>query len=380
MENKNKFAVIVGTRPNFMKAIPIWNSLCKKITRDNLFFIHTEQHYSHNMSQVFIDELNIKNTDITYLGNYSKMEYPKNSSIEGFAWVLNNLSILFNKEKIDKVIVFGDVNSTLAAALAASLNNIFLIHIESGLRSYDMRMPEERNRILVDRLSNLLFVTELNAIDNLKKEGIEKNVYHCGNTMIDTLTSHLETIKKSDYYKSFDVKENKYIIFTLHRQENVENKDILIKIMRTVNKTLNILKDSGNEYKVLFIAHPRTTKRLEDFNINVDSIILLEPQSYSNMLNLIYNCCILFTDSGGLQEEAAYLGIPTITIRENTERPITVTKGFNCVISPRNKDFSSEFIKNVLVKQGNRNISIDLIKEMGEGNSANKIVELFLLL
>lgn len=375
---ENKFAVIVGTRPNFMKAIPIWNSLCKKIKRDNLFFIHTEQHYSHNMSQVFIDELDIKDTDITYLGNYSKTKYPKNSSIEGFSWVLNNLSFLFNKEKINKVIVFGDVNSTLAAALAASLNNIFLIHIESGLRSYDMKMPEERNRVLVDKLSNLLFVTEFNSISNLKKEGIEKNVYHCGNTMIDTLTSHIKTIKKLDYYKSFNVKEKKYIIFTLHRQENVENKEILIKIMSTVNKTLNILKDSENEYKVLFIAHPRTQKRLEDFNINIDSIILLKPQSYSNMLNLIYNCGILFTDSGGLQEEAAYLGIPTITIRENTERPITITKGFNTVISPLNKNFSLNFIKNVLEKHNKRKISFDLIKEMGEGNTSDKIVELLL--
>jgi UDP-N-acetylglucosamine 2-epimerase (non-hydrolysing) len=365
-----KFALIIGTRPNFMKAVPIWNSLKKRIPKEQLYFIHTGQHYSHNLSKVFIDDLKLNNKEIIYLEKYSDTQYPKTSVADGFSWIIKHLSTLFINEKIDKVIVFGDVNSTLAAGLAAKINKLHLIHIESGLRSYDSLMPEERNRLLVDKLSDQLFITEKSAKQNLFKEGITKNIYHCGNTMMDTLNKYLPNIRKSTYYSSFYVNTSQYILFTLHRQNNVDNKSTLEKIIKAILNVTNIIKTS-----VLFIAHPRTVKNIKNFKLDLGTISLINSQSYLNMLNLIYNAGILLTDSGGLQEESSYLGIPCITIRKNTERPLTVEKGYNCIISPERSDFYKAFEKEVLEKYGKRKENLDEIRqEMGNGEAAAKIV------
>jgi len=369
-----KIALIVGARPNFMKAIPIYNSLCKHVSKQELYFIHTGQHYTHSLSQVFIDELEINYNDIIYLEKYSKTVYPKESLIDGFSWIIKNLSKLFVNEKIDNVIVFGDVNSTLAAALAAKMNNISLTHVEAGLRSYDMNMPEERNRTLVDRMSDLLFITEISAKENLLKEGINNNVYHCGNTMIDTLKKYLPLVKNSQHSSTSEATQFKYILFTLHRQKNVDNKETLEKIMKSIKNVSDILKQP-----VLFVHHPRTLKNIEKFNIETGDIVLLKSQSYLNMLKLVYNCGILITDSGGLQEESAYLGVPCVTIRKNTERPLTVYKGYNNIISPYESKFNSLFIQEVISKYGMRNNNIEELKsEMGNGNAADKIVEIIL--
>jgi len=371
-----KIAVVVGARPNFMKAVPIWNSLCSRLPIEQLFFIHTGQHYSHSLSQVFIDELKLNINNIIYLDKYSNESYPKNSVVRGMSWIIRNLSDLFIKEKIDKVIVFGDVNSTLAAGLAAAMNDLFLIHIESGLRSYNMKMPEERNRVLVDKMSDLLFTTEFSAKDNLSKEGINKGVHHCGNTMIDTLSKYMSKIKYSNHYLNFKVERLKYVVFTLHRQENVENKKLLEKVILNVKKLLIKL---GSEHKILFITHPRTVIRLKDFNINTDGIDMIKSQCYFHMLNLVYNCGILLTDSGGLQEESAYLGVPCVTLRENTERPVTVTKGYNSIIQPASDTFNIDFMADVFKKYGKRKDDLqELVKEMGDGKSSDKIVDLIL--
>jgi len=365
-----KIALIIGTRPNFMKAVPVWNSLKKIIPKKQLYFIHTGQHYSRNLSQIFIDDLKINNKEIIYLEKYSKTQYPKTSVADGFSWIIKNLSSLFINENIDKVIVFGDVNSTLAAGLAAKINKLHLIHIESGLRSFNSLMPEERNRILVDKLSDQLFITEQSAKQNLLNEGITNNIYHCGNTMMDTLNKYLSHIKSSTYYSSFYVSKLQYILFTLHRQQNVDNKTTLEKIIKTILKISKLLKSP-----VLFIAHPRTIKNIQKFKIDLEDIILIKSQSYLNMLNLVYNVGILLTDSGGLQEESSYLGVPCITLRKNTERPLTVEKGYNCIISPEIVDFYNIFEKEVLEKYGKRQENLDEIrKEMGNGKAADKIV------
>lgn len=366
-----KIALVVGTRPNFMKAIPVWNSLKEKIPKEQLYLIHTGQHYSHNLSKIFIDEFDIDSKEIIYLEKYSGETYPKLSIPDSFSWIIKHLSHLFVNENINKVIVFGDVNSTLAAGLAAKLNNIHLIHIESGLRSYDLDMPEERNRILIDRMSDQLFITEISARENLKNEGIINNIYHCGNTMIDTLIQYLSLIKNSLYYLSFNVNKLKYILFTLHRQQNVENKNNLEKIIKSVITISKILKHS-----VLFIAHPRTIKNINIFKIDIGEIILIKPQSYINMLNLVYNSGILLTDSGGLQEETSYLGIPCITIRKNTERPITIQKGYNYLISPDEDNFYNLFENKIIEIYATRKYKLkEIQEEMGYGNASDKIVK-----
>ena len=371
-----KIALVVGTRPNFMKAIPVLISLKKYISEENIFFIHTGQHYSYDLSNVFLEDFEIDEKKIYFLEKYSDTLYPKESSNDGFYWISNNLSNFFIKKKIDKVIVFGDVNSTLAAALAAYMNNIYIIHIESGLRSYDMKMPEERNRIMVDKMSNMLFTTELLSIENLKKEGIFKNVYHCGNTMIDTLNKYSPIIKESIYYKKFNLNEYDYIILTIHRQENVENVIILKKIIKTINKIILQLK-----YKILFIIHPRTLKKIEELNIKIEKdIIILNSQSYLNMLNLVYYCGIILTDSGGIQEETAFLGIPCITIRDNTERPLTITMGYNTIISPFCQDFKKNIIEKISNNFGKRKNNKEIFEEMGNGNSSDKIIKIILSL
>jgi UDP-N-acetylglucosamine 2-epimerase (non-hydrolysing) len=369
-----KIALVIGTRPNYMKAIPIWTSLKKYMPIENIFFIHTGQHYSHDLSQIFLDEFKIDEKEIYFLEKHSDTPYPKNSSTDSFYWISNNLSNFFVNKKIDKVIVFGDVNSTFASALAAYMNNIYIIHIESGLRSYDMEMPEERNRIMVDKMSNMLFTTELLAIENLKKEGIFNNVHHCGNTMIDTLNKYLTDVKEFSYYKTFNLNKFNYIILTIHRQENVENELILKKIIETIKDIVIQLK-----HKVLFITHPRTLKKIQELNINLESdIIVLNSQSYLQMLNLVYNCGIILTDSGGLQEESAYLGIPCITIRNNTERPLTVTKGYNTVITPSDENFKSNIFEKIIYNYGKRKNNTEIVKEMGNGYSSDKITKLIL--
>ena len=355
-------ALVIGTRPNFMKAIPILLSLQKKIPKENIFLIHTGQHYSDNLSKIFLDEFKIDEADIYFLEKYSTIPFPKHSSVDGFYWISNNLSLFFTDKKIHKVIVFGDVHSTFAAALAAYMNNLYIIHIESGLRSYDMTMPEERNRIMIDKMSDMLFTTELSAIDNLQKEGIVNNVYHCGNTMIDTLQTYLPFIQESSYYKTFNLQS--YIVVTIHRQENIG--DLFVKIIETLQEIAKIKK-------ILFVTHPRTLQKIKELHTD---IIILDSQSYLQMLNLVYNCGILLTDSGGLQEEAAYLGVPCITIRNNTERPLTITKGYNTIIPPSDKDFKDKIMHTILCNFGKRmNTNIE---EMGTGCSADKITTIIL--
>ena len=361
----DKIAIVIGTRPNFMKAIPIWSSLKNKC---QCFFIHTGQHYSYDLSQIFLDEFKINEKEIYFLEKYSNTPYPKDSPTESFYWISHNLSSFFLKNKINKVIVFGDVQSTFAAALSAYVNNIYLIHIESGLRSYDMSMPEEKNRIMVDKMSNMLFTTELSAIDNLKKEGIVNNIYHYGNTMIDTLYKYIPTIQDSYYYKTFKLEKFNYIILTIHRQENIES-SLLKKIIETLEDI---------PFKILFITHPRTLKKIKELNLNLKNIIVLDSQSYLNMLNLVFYCGILITDSGGLQEESAYLGIPCITIRNNTERPITITKGYNFIIPPKNLHFKTDILLYIQNHFGKRKNNSEIMEEMGNGLSANNITKIIL--
>lgn len=342
-----KTVVVVGARPNFMKAVPVYNALKKLQT--NTYIVHTGQHYSNNLSKVFCDEIK----DMIFLN--TENDYSKMSSMDIFKDIMVNFLKFITEYDIDKVVVFGDINSTLACALVANMEKKILMHVEAGLRSYDMRMPEENNRVIVDRISNVLFVTELDAVNNLKKEGIHKNIYHFGNTMIDTLVRNLKTIE-------YDPKN--YILLTIHRQENVTNIYKLEKIFKTLTKI---------DEEILFFCHPKTKKVLEEYKINTGNIKIVEPQSYTNFLKYMYNARFVITDSGGMQEETSYLGIPCITIRENTERPLTITHGSNVLISPSNPNFEEMMFENLKYKE--RKVSVEILQQMGIGNASDKIAK-----
>jgi len=343
-----KISIVVGARPNYMKAIPIYNEFIK--TEHDIYLVHTGQHYSKNLSDVFFKDFGIK--DVYFLNK--EKDYSKMSSAGIFSDIMKNFDNFINENKIDKVIVFGDINSTLACALTTSINKKQLIHIEAGLRSYDMNMPEEKNRILVDKISDLLFITENYSYNNLAKEGIHKNVFHYGNTMIDSLVKYTKDMKQE---------KKDYIVLTIHREENTNIKK-LTKIFKSLIKI---------EREILFICHPRTKKLLK--NINTGNIKIIDPMPYIKFIELVYNSHLVITDSGGLQEETSYLNIPCITIRKNTERPLTITHGTNTLLCPDGKYFEKFLLGLIDFRKKSED---RLYKEMGDGNSAKKIVEAIL--
>lgn len=340
-----KITLIVGARPNFMKAFPVYESLKSNF---ELTLIHTGQHFDEKMSKVFFDELGFPKPDIHFdltsklragdLDNklyVQNKEYLKNikNVIDEFVnydgkklgqlgEIRDKLYNHFEKSKPDMVIVFGDVTSTLSASLACRKLNIEIAHVESGLRSGDLSMPEEVNRILTDNMSSYFFVTEQAGVDNLKKEGITENVFLVGNTMIDTQKKHLDKALNTKYNEKIGVKKGNYVLITLHRPSNVDD----------MNKLQEIFDDFfvlSKTEKLVYPIHPRTKINLEKIGylekIRANkNIILDDPLGYLEFTCLIANCKYLITDSGGLQEESTALNIPCFTLRENTERPATL--------------------------------------------------------
>ena len=303
-----KIAVIAGARPNFMKATP----LCREMAKQKLdyFLINTGQHFSKDMAAGFFREFKIK-------PNYS-LTPSRQSTIRQFADILTGIEEIFNKEKPSLAVVVGDVNSTLAGALTANKMGIKLAHVEAGLRSYNDKMPEEVNRVITDRLANLLFVSEKEAVKNLNKEGITKDIHLVGNIMIDTMELFLNKIKDS---------AEKFYFCTLHRAENVDDKDIFAEIL----DALEIIAQDNTIYLPL---HPRTKKMAEEFGLlkKINKIFtVLPPLNYRWSLYYQKNAQLVLTDSGGVQEETSYLGTPCITLRTETERPVTVTRGTNTI-------------------------------------------------
>jgi len=313
--------LVVGERPNFMKMKPVYEAL-KKYSDLDISIIHTGQHYDYEMSQVFFENLSLPRPDIFLNVRSGTHGAQTAKAIEG-------LERVFINEHPDLVVVFGDVNSTLAASVAASKLMISIAHVEAGLRSFDRTMPEEINRVVTDVLSTLLFVTEESGIKNLKKEGIPDNrIYLVGNTMIDTLFQ-LKKFTNLTKLKAFNVKESEYTLVTLHRPSNVDNPQRLEKI-------ISILDKLGEGHPVLFPIHPRTKRRMEEFNIRSNgNLKIIAPLNYIDFLNLQRFSGLVITDSGGIQEETTVLGVPCITVRPNTERPITEEIGTNVVLRGR---------------------------------------------
>lgn len=359
-----KTAFIAGTRPNFMKIAPLIEQF-KKRKIDNIL-IHTGQHYDREMSRLFFDELKLPEPDINLgvgSGTYG----------EQISAVISRLENVLIKEKPDLVVVVGDVNSTLAGALIAKQLGIKVAHVEAGLRSFDMGMPEEINRMLTDRISDFLFTTEESANRNLLNEGIgSKKIFFVGNVMIDTLLKHRESSNKSGILEKLDLEENRHCILTLHRPSNVDNRESLENIA-------SILDKIQEKIKIVFPAHPRTKKNLSLFRLDkrlasMKNLILTEPLGYLEFLCLMSNSRLVLTDSGGIQEETTVLGVPCITLRENTERPVTAEQGTNLLISTNKYKVIEKSIEII----SNKNPIKNRIPELWDGKAAERIVKVLM--
>jgi UDP-N-acetylglucosamine 2-epimerase (non-hydrolysing) len=356
-----------------MKMAPVHKEL-KKNKKVVHKIVHTGQHYDKKMSDVFFNELELPRPNI-YLGVGSK------SHAEQTAQIMILLEKVILKEKPDLVLVYGDVNSSVAAGLVCSkiINEdgycVPLAHIESGLRSNDRTMPEEINRIITDNIAELLFVTEKSGYENLIKSGMKReNIFFCGNTMIDSIKDYLKKTNKSKILKNLCLSEKNYTLITLHRPSNVDNKNSLDKIIR-IFKNINKINPNTD---IVFPIHPRTIKMIDKFKLrkNLDKIknlIITEPLGYLDFLKLMKSSKYILTDSGGIQEESTYLRIPCLTLRENTERPITITEGTNVLCGLDEK----KIFKTIKEIESGKNKK-GTIPKFWDGKSAERIVKIIL--
>lgn len=316
---------VVGARPNFMKIAPIMRAFARPESRLSARLLHTGQHYDEAMKHAFFEQLGIPEPDID-------LEVGSGSHAQQTAEIMKRFEPVLDEQPPRAVLVVGDVNSTIACALVAVKKGIPVIHVEAGLRSGDREMPEEINRILTDQLSDMLFTTERSAEANLTREGIPaQKVFFTGNVMIDTLMYNLEravpaaqTLRESGLNAGDD-----YGLLTLHRPSNVDDTEVLARL-------LGVLADISRQTPLLFPVHPRTRSRIEaaglDTLLEDSRIHMLPPAGYLQMLGLMREAKVVFTDSGGIQEETTALGVPCITLRENTERPVTVDEGTNTIV------------------------------------------------
>lgn len=309
---------VTGARPNFPKAAPVIAALKDRGIPQGL--VHTGQHYDDNMSTIFFEQLKLPRPDIN-LGVGS------GSHAEQTATIMVGLEKLFLEQKPSLVVVYGDVNSTVAAALVASKLHIPVAHVEAGLRSFDMTMPEEVNRIVTDRLSSLLLATSPDAIAHLAHEGIAADRIHLvGNPMIDTLLSFVQDGASTPHVEGFTVPDGPYAVATLHRPANVDNPDDLQQLAKALHAT-------ADQLPVVMPVHPRGKTRMTEISLfDHDNLFPVAPLGYLEFLGLVRLSALVVTDSGGIQEETTVLGVPCLTLRPNTERPVTITNGTNQLV------------------------------------------------
>jgi len=321
--HKPTIVLVAGARPNFMKVAPVWRAL-DALQKFRLVLVHTGQHYDDNMSKVFFDDLRLPRPD-AYLGIGS------GSHAEQTAKVMLAFEPVLLDSDPDLVVVVGDVNSTMACTLVAVKRDVPVAHVEAGLRSFDRTMPEETNRMVTDILSDLLFIHSPEAHDNLVREGVDATKIHfTGNVMIDSLDFYMPDAEKSEILKTLGLEGKKYGLVTLHRPSNVDDAAVLAPLM-------DALTVIGRECPLVFPVHPRTRQVMERVGLEVDEqyVRMIEPAGYLDFVKLMRYAGIVLTDSGGIQEETTALGIPCLTIRDNTERPITVTVGTNRLVGTR---------------------------------------------
>jgi len=319
-----RIASIAGARPNFMKIAPIVAALRRRPESFESMLVHTGQHYDEKMSQVFFDELGIPRPDIN-------LNVGSGSHAQQTAAIMTAFEQVLLEHAIDLVLVVGDVNSTIACALVASKLGVPIAHVEAGLRSYDRGMPEEINRVLTDQISDLLFTTEASAEDNLKREGVDASKVHfVGNVMIDTLLAHRERARATNVHRSLGLDAGEYGLMTLHRPSNVDETDAFERLMRGIAAV-------AHDVPVVFPVHPRTRPAVSRSAtaaalIDTNRLRLVDPLGYLDFIGLMERARVVLTDSGGIQEETTILGVPCLTLRENTERPVTITHGTNHLV------------------------------------------------
>jgi UDP-N-acetylglucosamine 2-epimerase (non-hydrolysing) len=358
-----KIINVVGARPNFMKMAPI-HRLMLDSAPINPLLLHTGQHYDERMSKLFFNDLQIPEPNI-YLGVGS------GSHAVQTARIMTDFEQVCQQEKPDWVIVVGDVNSTAACSLVAKKLHINVAHVESGLRSNDRRMPEEINRIVTDAISDILFTSEKSGNENLGREGIApEKIHFVGNVMIDSLLNHIEKAKRSAILEKVSLQKGGYVLVTLHRPSNVDNREILANLV-------DMFAIVSKDLPVVFPIHPRTRKMLDQFDL-ADKVAanpgiqLIEPQGYLDFMNLMANSTVVVTDSGGIQEETTCLKIPCITMRENTERPSTVELGTNVIVGT-DTDYALKLLRKAI--EGDWKDSV--IPPKWDGKTAERIVETF---
>ena len=365
-----KIHLVVGARPNFMKMAPLYREFEKYPDKFEVKLIHTGQHYDEKMSKFFFNDLQMPVPD-------EYLEVGSGTHGEQTARIIERYEKVLFKDKPDLVIVAGDVNSTVACALDAAKLLIPVAHLEAGLRSFDRTMPEEINRLMTDVISDYLLTPSADANEHLRMEGIpEEKIYFVGNIMIDSLLQYKEKAKNSQILKRISEKYDfspgdEYALITLHRPSNVDNLEGLTTI-------LNAFEEISRKIKLIFPIHPRTSKQIKVFGLEekvgkMKNLLLIEPVGYYDFLKLQMEAKFILTDSGGIQEESTVFGIPCLTLRPNTERPVTITEGTNKLVKLETKEIvrEADLILNGKAKKGK-------IPKFWDGKTAERIVKIFL--
>jgi UDP-N-acetylglucosamine 2-epimerase (non-hydrolysing) len=359
-----KIINVVGARPNFMKIAPIMRAF--QSSEDiNPLLVHTGQHYDEKMSDLFFHQLGIPEPDIN-------LEVGSSSHAVQTASIMKAFEPVLLEHKPDAILVVGDVNSTIACGLVAVKLGIKLIHIEAGLRSFDRTMPEEINRILTDSISDLLFCTEQSGVDNLIKEGIpQEKIFLVGNVMIDTLMANKAKADKSDILKKLSLNGDGFAALTLHRPSNVDDPAVFSGI-------LDALEVIQNDMPVVFPIHPRTLRNLKSFNLEkrfrqLPNLRLIEPLGYLDFLKIMSCASLVLTDSGGIQEETTILKVPCLTLRDNTERPVTIESGSNRLVGTNPETIIKAYRKVMESPVNGRQIP-----PLWDGFAAERIVKIIL--
>lgn len=366
-----KILNVVGARPNFMKIAPLIEEM-RNAPQITPLLVHTGQHYDEKMSQHFFDDLGIPKPDIN-------LEVGSGSHAQQTAAIMERFEPVVLREKPDLVLVVGDVNSTIACALTAVKLGVPVAHVEAGLRSFDRSMPEEINRVLTDAISDYLFTTEEGAKDNLVREGIApEKIFFVGNVMIDTLLKHKKKALQSHILDQFGLIPQRYCLATLHRPGNVDSREVLEQIFEAFQAI-------GTSMPVVFPCHPRTQEKLMALDHAMDKryqkeglhwinkVLLCDPVGYLDFMKLMAEAKVVITDSGGIQEESTILGVPCLTVRPNTERPVTISHGTNKLIGNKRDDILRE--TNSVIKGSSQSRRIP---PLWDGKAGNRIIEVLL--
>lgn len=353
---KKKVLIVVGTRPNFIK-VTRFKKEASNFQKLEIQLLHTGQHYDRNMSSVFFDQFGLVPDHF--------LNVEQSSVNVQIADIIKKMDEVVSEISPDMILAVGDVNSTLCAALVANKRGILLGHIESGLRSRDRSMPEEINRIITDEISDHFFVTENSGLENLKEEGkTAESIHFVGNTMIDTLVAYSDKIEKSDILEKYKLESKNFILVTMHRPSNVDERENLSKVVELIERL-------SDKERLVFPVHPRTVNQMKKYELyekfsNIENMVRLEPLDYFSFQKLVANAKVVITDSGGIQEETTFKQIPCLTIRDNTERPSTVEIGSNRLLE-FDIDNITEIVKNSDFKDGQ-------IPKYWDGKSTHRIL------